>query len=107
MGGHHALFLQFEFPRFLCEGAGGTAPTAAEIAASSAFDTITVADTLAAGHLDEAAQPTADGESAVREAVSTTGLAAFGVRIALTFEMLETGFVLSIDDAGQPPSHKA
>jgi hypothetical protein len=103
MSGHHTLLLQLQFPRFLRKSTGGAAPTAAEVAASSTFDTITLANTFTAAHLDDTTQSTAHAEGRVSEAVATAGGSAFGVRVASELEMLETGLVLTVDDAGEPP----
>jgi hypothetical protein len=103
MAGHHTPLLQLQLPGFLSECAGGTAPTAAEIAASAALDTITLANTLATTHLNDTAQSTAEHECSVGEAVTSAGFSTFGVGVALAFEMFEAGLVLTVDDAGQPP----
>lgn len=103
IAGHHTPLLQFQLPGLLSECTRGAAPTAAEIAASTTFDTITLADTLTTAHLNDTAQSTAEHECSVGEAVTSAGFSTFGVRVALAFEMFEAGLVLTVDDAGQPP----
>ena len=107
MAGHHAPLLQLQLARFLGKSARSTAPTAAEITASVALDTITVADAFTTAHLDDAAHATADHEGSVGKAITTARVATFGMGVTLALEMLETRFVLSVDDAGQPPCDEA
>lgn len=103
MAGHHTPLLQLQLPGLLSECTRRAAPTAAEIAASTTFDTITLANTLATAHLNDTTQSTAEHECCVGEAVTTAGITTVRVWVALALEMFEAGLVLTINDARQPP----
>jgi hypothetical protein len=77
-------------------------PTEAAITKATAFDSIPLPNFFTATNLDDPSNTEAGSEETMKPAISTARVTSFWMRIALCFEMFETGLILSVDDAGAP-----